>query len=288
MKSINTSPKGQTNRGIASAAAFRDAGGDPLDSDALAGRVRDLLGNDLLLSFSRGKDSLAMWLWLREQGFTLYPFYLYLLPDHPTHEADLAYYEDFFGQHILRLPSPRLYNYLAWGAFMPPQAIKWIDAARIPMGLELADMDVFAREYYGLPRTTPVAAGFRAGDNQARGRMIRQGGAVGLKTRKFYYAIWDWNIDRVADIILKHEVALSGDYDTIGRTAFAMHYQYLKPQVEARPEVLEAFKRWYPLIEAELFRHDVVGEYARQKLREAGQEAEILDPTDDAEFDPGL
>ncbi len=86
------------------------------DGSYLAGQdlldfVKAERGDTLLLSFSRGKDSIAAWLYLRDH-FTIVPYYLYLVPGMSWEEESLTYYEEVFGQHIIRLPHPLFYKLL--------------------------------------------------------------------------------------------------------------------------------------------------------------------------------
>jgi hypothetical protein len=79
----------------------------PLPSPELVPIAREMAGNRLLLSFS-GRDSLAMWLWLREQGFELIPYWCYTVPHLSYDDEMLDYYERYFGVHYC-LPHPRTY-----------------------------------------------------------------------------------------------------------------------------------------------------------------------------------
>jgi hypothetical protein len=55
----------------------------------------------VLLSFSRGKDSIAAWIALRDAGIDVRPFYLYAIPGLLSFEAEsLAYFEDVFDTPI--------------------------------------------------------------------------------------------------------------------------------------------------------------------------------------------
>lgn len=88
--------------------------GEYQTGDALLRSVLDAQGhNRLLLSFSCGKDSLAMWLWLREtKQVEIIPYFLYWVPGLSFVERALDYYEQVFGQRITRLPHPLFYDLL--------------------------------------------------------------------------------------------------------------------------------------------------------------------------------
>lgn len=84
--------------------------GWPLRGEELLAFARERFPEPWLISFSCGKDSLAAWLWLRERGIQLVPYYLYWVPGLSFVEEALAYYEEFFGTHIIRLPHPYFYR----------------------------------------------------------------------------------------------------------------------------------------------------------------------------------
>jgi hypothetical protein len=97
----------------------RRADGTPLAGDDLLAALRDVTGDTVLLSFSRGKDSLAAWLHLREH-FRIIPYHLEWIPGLSFVESSLAYYEDVFQTHIIRLPHPLFYQYLRDYAWQTP------------------------------------------------------------------------------------------------------------------------------------------------------------------------
>lgn len=103
----------------------------PLSGPDTIKYVQEKLGQTkILLSFSCGKDSVALWLTLREH-FEIIPFYLYRIPGISFVEDSLGYYEDFFGQEIVRLPHPTFYRMLANHVWQPPQRVGWIEAMNL-------------------------------------------------------------------------------------------------------------------------------------------------------------
>lgn len=88
----------------------KDDPGAGLDGKPLAGldlikRVKEITGDTILLSFSGGKDSIAMWLYLREH-FEIIPYFLYWVPGLSFVEESMAYYEDFFDTEIVKCLTP--------------------------------------------------------------------------------------------------------------------------------------------------------------------------------------
>jgi hypothetical protein len=230
--------------------------GKPLASRELIDTVKRLKGNKILLSFSTGKDSLATWLYLREH-FEIYPYYLYWVPGLSWVEEALTYYEEWFGTHIMRMPHPIFYEYLNQFYYQTPERVAVIRALNLPK-FDFSDIENILAQWFGLD--APFSAiGMRVADNVDRRNMIFQGGALGLKRRRYYYPIWDWDIAQVAEIILDNGVKLPKDYEFWGRTIAAFDYQYMKPISVHFPADFEMIRQWFPLIDLELMRYEELG-----------------------------
>lgn len=244
-----------------------DPAGEPLRGLPLVERIREIGGDTLLLSFSGGKDSLAAWLFLRPH-FKIVPYYLYGPPAMSWQQPMLAYYEEFFNTRIMRMAHPLFYDWLRTFAYQPPETLKTLMALDLPQFdyAEIDDLIAWQMELIGGDGQPPFCAiGMRAGDNLERRRMIQQQGVFGRKTRYYFYPIWDWSVQQVADIIIESGVKLSPEYHRFGRTEMGITYKQLKPIAEHYPDDWRRFQEWFPLAGAELFRWDVVYEWARQK-----------------------
>jgi hypothetical protein len=245
-----------------------DEAGEPLRGPALMERIREIGGDTVLLSFSGGKDSLAAWLFLRPH-FKVVPYYLYAPPGMSWQEPTLAYYEEFFETRIIRMAHPLFYDWLRTFAYQPPETLKTLRALDLPQ-FDYAEIDDLIAWQLGLidedGQTPFCALGMRASDNLERRRMIQQQGVFGQKKRRFFYPIWDWSAQQVADIIIGSGAKLALEYRHWGRTEVGITYPQLKPMAEHYPDDWRRFQEWFPLAGAELFRWDVVYEWVRQKL----------------------
>ncbi len=232
-----------------------DADGNALRGKALIERVRELSGDTILLSFSRGKDSIAMWLYLRPH-FEIVPYYLDWIPGLSWVDESLAYYEAFFGQHIIRLPHPLFWKYLNSFFFQPPERVAIIRAIDFPP-YDYADLDDILCQQRG--REMYTAMGMRSADGLMRRNLMIQQGVLGNKRRRYFYPIWDWNIEQVGRIILDSGVALPVDYELWGRTATDFTYPFLKGVRDRFPDDWQRILDWFPLADLELFRYEQVG-----------------------------
>lgn len=212
----------------------------------------------MLFSFSMGKDSLAAWLWLRETApeIEMIPYFLFWCPGLQFVERSLAYYEQALGIRIIRLPHPLFYRMLRSLAYQPPERAGRIMALDLPE-FDYADIDDLLAIDRGLPEDVFCVVGMRVADNLQRLRLIRQMGALGFRHRRYYYAIWDWKIEQVANIIRRHDIALPPDYLHWGRTLAAYDFQFLAPLKRAFPDDYGRLLNWFPLLEAELFRYEM-------------------------------
>jgi hypothetical protein len=225
-----------------------------LSSVDLPGVIQSEGVHELILYFSCGKDSIAAWLYLRQFKFNILPVYLYTVPGLRSDAENLTYYENYFGQHIMRFPHPLLYGMLNNLVYQPPERVAQIWACDIP-DYSFFDLDTVISKNYKLGAYY-AAMGMRMADNLERRMMMYQNGVLGSKNRRFYYPIWDWNIKQVSEIIINNKVKLPRAYSFMGRTIAAIDYYYIAPFRREYPDDYERILNWFPLLEAEFFRYE--------------------------------
>lgn len=232
--------------------------GNPVPSADLFEVVRRLQEGDnrVLLSFS-GKDSLATWLYLRENGFEVIPYWCYMVPGLSFDVEMIEYYQQFFGTKIYRFLHPAAYNLLyglCWQAPDTARAIMSMGIGRI----DYAEIERQIVDVQGLRADTFTAVGIRASDNLMRNRLVHQMGPLGLKHRRYWWAVWDFKIDDVMSIIRRHGAKLSRAYQIWGATGDILDYPVLKVLKEKAPADFAKIVEMFPLIEMELFRYEAV------------------------------
>jgi 3'-phosphoadenosine 5'-phosphosulfate sulfotransferase (PAPS reductase)/FAD synthetase len=211
-------------------------------------------GVPVLLAFSRGKDSLAAWLALRDAGVEVRPFHLYLVPGLEFVDESLAFYEDFFGQRIPQLPHPSLFRWLNNLTFTPPERIRVIEAAQLPEPDYVEISRVLCAEVYGLdPATTLTADGIRAADSPNRRTAIKGHGPVRRHVMKVS-PVWDWRIRHVRAALEHHACPLPVDYELFNRTFDGLDYRFLAPIKDRFPRDYQRILDWFPLADLEIFR----------------------------------
>jgi hypothetical protein len=244
-----------------------DKHGEFLTGPALYEEARRLAGDRLILAFSRGKDSIATWLELRDY-FEIVPYYCYLVPGGLSYEREsLAYYEDFFQTKIHRFLQPIFWHNLNGTLFQPPQRLGTIIGCGVP-DYDYFDLVQGLGQWVGIERPF-VAFGYRAEDSLRRRLLIEREGPLGSENYRYFWPLWDWTLERVATRLKAAGVKLPVDYHVFGWTLTATDYQYSHALRDHFPEDWEKLKFWYPLIEAEMFRHEVVNRDARRQMEQA-------------------
>ena len=226
-------------------------------SEAVIDTVAQLSNGKVLLAFSTGKDSIAAWLALKERGVEGIPYYYYLVPDLQIVEASLKYYEDFFGTHIYRVPSPSLYRMWRNCIFQNPERLPVLMSTPLP-NLKHEHLADAVKQTHKVSKDTWTALGVRAADSVNRRTNFVRSGAMNKKALKFY-PVWDWKKERLRIAIFKAKVKLPIDYWLFGRTLDGLDYRFIAPLKKHYPDDYERIRQYFPMIDAELLRGEMNG-----------------------------
>lgn len=230
--------------------------GQPPSVDVLADLAA--AGRPVLLSFSRGKDSVATWLALREAGVEVVPFHMYSVPGLAFVDDSVAMFEDYFGCRIIQIPHPRVYRWLSNFVFQVPERIATIRAAELPEP-SYAVLEQLVLEQVGLPADTWVADGTRAADSPNRRiGFTRFGPWRDHGDRHKVFPVWDWRSWHVKAALHRHKAPLPVDYEWFGRSFDGIDFRYLEPLSRHAPDDYARILAWFPLAELELFRARLV------------------------------
>lgn len=214
-------------------------------------RVRETQ-SETLLAFSTGKDAIASWLAIRDSFDKVHPYYLYLVPGLEFVEESLAYYEQFFGTKIARLPHPSLHRWLNTFTFQPPERVAVIKQANLPW-FDYKDIRQVMIEDHGLQENMLVADGVRAADSPMRRIAIKTHGPITLNQGR-YHPIWDWLKADLIACFRKAGVKLPIDYTLFGRSFDGLDLRFLLPLKKHRPQDFRRVLEWFPLAELEIYR----------------------------------
>ena len=220
-------------------------------------------GEQTLMGFSCGKDSIAAALQIRDH-VEIIPMYYYIVPKLPMVEENLHYYEKhlFGGRKIIRWPQYRMLDWLETGVFQTMRTTEILDAGGferpasnfqnyqrklIQWTIEQEDVDTRALN----------ALGVRANDSPRRRMSFQQYGALRASTQT-WYPVWDYDKERLVDLIKKSGISLSPDYKLFGKSFDGLTAQYLIPIKKHRPEDYKIILNYYPLAEVEVWKYERV------------------------------
>lgn len=227
--------------------------GVPTSADLLD-KLRDE-GRPVILNFSRGKDSVALWLELAARQISVVAIHKSIVPGLRFVREDLDRWEQHFGQHIIDLPSENFFRMLNSFVFQPPERCAIIEAADLPT-MTREQWDVLMREHYAEPDTW-ILDGVRGSDSATRMMAMKRYGPVKAGKRR-QSPIWDWTKREVMDRIARENLTLSREYEWYGRSIDGIRYDYLEPLRRHAPDDYQTVLDWFPLADLEIFRRKVV------------------------------
>lgn len=223
-------------------------------------------GRDTMLAFSRGKDSIATALAIRDHC-DVCPVYYYIVPDLPMVEESLAYYERklFGGRKIVQYPDQRLYDWLDTGVHQTMTNMQIIDACVPPLPNPLReDGGVTAWrnrrknwiiEEEGLDERTLIAVGVTCYDSPIRYMSFQKHGQIRPGSGA-WYPIWNFTRTMILESIEHSGVKLPIDYHLFGRSFDGLSVEYLVPIKRHRPEDWRKILEWFPLAEMEVWKYE--------------------------------
>ena len=204
----------------------------------------------VVLSFSGGKDAVAMWLRVRGKFPRIVPIYFYALPGLSFVERALTYYEDYFGERIVRLPQPGLYQTLEVGTFQSP-AQRLVTARCGIESFTRADAMRAALEDRGIDADSSwTLVGIRAADSLQRRQAMLTTGGVNAR-RRIAYPVWDWRKDDLLRVFRESGVQLAPDYRVWGQTFDGIDERFMGGLREHYPEDHERVRALYGAVDAD-------------------------------------
>lgn len=229
--------------------------GQPTSAEVLARLKAE--ERPVLLSFSCGKDSIAAWVAMEEAGIEVIPCYMWLVPNLKFVQEELSYFEEAFDKKIHRYPHASYYRLIVDLVDQPPEHCGIIEAASPPKP-QYDEIWRMIRHDLGLDPDTWVADGVRAADSIVRRASFVKHGVMKPGNRKVS-PIADWLKAEVMDAINRKGVNLPIDYEIWGRSFDGIDYRFTAPMRERLPEDFEILKKWFPLIESDIVRHEAYG-----------------------------
>lgn len=209
-------------------------------------------GGRVLLSFSRGKDSLAAWCVLRDAGFEVIPFHMVLIWGLEFVEEALDWYERHFGVHIYQVQHPTTWIWLNQLVAQPPHRLDVIEQLDLPT-FSYADLNAGMKRTAGLQDSAWVAVGTRLIDNPIRRMMLKTRGPLNHKLRQAY-PIFDMRRADQIEILKRNGVLLPVDYEMFARSFDGIDYRFLAAIKSRYPKDYQTILEWFPMQDMEFAR----------------------------------
>lgn len=238
--------------------------------DELLELTRKKSGDKILLGFSRGKDSIAAWIKLRDSKLfkEIIPIHLYTVPHLRFVDDSIKYFEDVFQTRIYQLPHKSLFRMMAANVFQPPDRL-WANADFFErMEMDYVEQNNYFKEDMGLPRQMLQANGVRAMDTPVRRMGIHRHGPFGEDNVKI---IWNYSTRDVMQSLERNHIKLPVDYEMFGRSFDGIAIQYTYPIRERFPEDFKKILKWFPFLEMEFFRFEQLEDRANDFVFKNGR-----------------
>ena len=225
-----------------------------------------------ILAFSRGKDVLGCWVWLRQFFHTIIPFHWTYAPGISFIEHSLNYYEQIFNTRIERHLNGETSEGLMRGWWQTKESRERTKSlGRKPF--ELDDSAAIIRDKYNCPKAY-MAISMTMNDNIFRrlnlkkldenGNLTFEGGIK--ENRLVFYPCFDWTLDLILEASVKNGIYLPDDYLMENRSLNWVTVKNIEPIMELYPDDFERMQRVFPLLKGMWCRN----QFRRMKITSNG------------------
>ncbi len=237
---------------------FQHSTGDRLISEYI-----ERHGTTTLLGFSRGKDSIAAALAIRDR-LDVWPVFFYVIPGLSFIEEGLEYYSKklFNGRRVIQYPEAAFFKWLNGGLYQTPRTSEVIRAAQFRnfssgTGHQWwREVTTWIIEDEGLPKRTLAAVGIRARDSPMRWLNVQKYGPIRPHALN-WLPVWNYTKADLVGAIEKSGVSLPLDYFLFGRSfGGGIDARYLVPLKRHRPQDWKTVLEWFPTAELGVWKYE--------------------------------
>ena len=212
------------------------------------------LSPETIISFSRGKDSIAAYLAIRDSFERIVPYSYYLVPGLEFVNESIAYFEQKMGCRIVQYPAVATYDMLTNMVYQPKEHIDVIERMNLP-SLHQDDLRRALVADYDIDEKAYNAVGMRSSDSVQRAFSIQRNGTIN-HNRQTYYPVHDWNKQRVVDTIKASGWKLPMEYRYFGSSFDGFYISYLYPIYLYFPRDFQRILEYFPFAEMEVLRYE--------------------------------
>ena len=239
----------------------------------LCSEIAAASGGVCFLGFSRGKDSITSWLWLRKFFDRIIPFHCASVPGLSFVDESLEYYEEYFQTKIERCISGDIMHAISNLVFQPIEDEQLIDSLEI-VSYDNHEVFLSLRAKYNLPQAW-CAFGINASDSIDRRIYVNKCGGR-HDHRQTFYPCYDWTKAQILDAVNRSGVKLPKDYLLANRTLASIpNLRHLISMETMMPEDFARVELVFPFIRARLARN-----LFRKDEADAGKKTETYSDED--------
>ena len=222
------------------------------ESRSLCEAIAAATGGVCFLGFSRGKDSIAAWLYLRKFFSRIIPFHCASVPGLSFVDESLRYYEKAFGTSILRFMDGAVTAAIDNLIWQPPGSEDEVNAMEL-WHFDKHDIIETLQKEMNLPRAW-CAFGINLSDSIDRRIYVSKNKGRNPE-RMTFYPCWDWSKAQIVQTVRVAGLNLPADYRMAARSMAAVpSYRHLLRMEAMFPEDFRRVEAAFPMIRAELAR----------------------------------
>lgn len=201
----------------------------------------------VIVSFSMGKESIAI-LDLAFKYFKhVYPFFMYLVPNLEFQEQALKIYEKRYNTEIIRVPHFENSEFYRYGSFREPDESVSV--------VKIADIYAHVRE---LTNTFWIMGGERINDSIVRRAMLKNSGSIDEQRGRFYPLI-EWNKAEVLKYIKMNNLLYPEFNRELGFSFHSLSGKELSVIKKVYPNDYQRILKFFPEAEAGVVKFEQYG-----------------------------
>lgn len=216
-------------------------------------KLKSLKGKKVALAFSRGKDAIATLLTLKEYDIEGIPFYYSLCPDIKFVDESINDLENIYKFKINIIPSERYIDMLKHSVYQTLGQCEIIDKYKLTTYTKKQLNELLVKNY----NIKYTAIGIKRYDSLNRIHSYHNHYGVDEKANCIYPII-DMTDNELCLLLDRHNAKLPIDYKVWGCSWDGYSARWLVRFKEYFPKDFETLKIYFPLIEVELKRWELI------------------------------
>lgn len=204
--------------------------------------------DEVIVSFSMGKDSLVVLDLAKKYFKKVHVFYMYMVPGLEFQEKALRQYEKIYNIEIKRVPHFEDSEFYRYGSFRDPDYT-------VPI-ITINDVYESMRQEFGCYWIT---GGERKADSIFRNGMVNKSTSLDVKRGRMYPLAY-WKKKDVFDYMKFHKLYWPSFYKELGFSLHSLQGKELSRLKQVYPEDYQRVLQYFPEAEAGVLKYETYGE----------------------------